>query len=110
MFQGFNYNKIDKTIHNDNGELINPKLDFPVRQDLEYGDSILVIRNNDIFTGFMFSCSWETSLDSICWSYKKMILLCTDNSKLITLNRHYRQSGKEKEEIQVYYSRVVLVE
>lgn len=88
-------------IYDETGELISPGIIFPIRGDLDYGDSVVVIRGNESFVGFQYSCSILTGKNHY-YSYRTIVLFI-GGEKLLYIEC-------DDGAIQVYYSRAVITE
>lgn len=84
---------------------------FPVRLDIKYGDSVVVIKGNEKYTGIFNWYAKERVVDWSCldrmYSRYKTIYLISNN-KRITIGR--MMAFHPLNDLEVYYSRMVLTE
>lgn len=97
-------------LYNEDGDLKNPKRKFPIRKGLELGDTVLVIKGNDVFTGVVKGiATTQVHIKSyfLYKRYERIVLYLNNKEKAINRMIYFRG---ESCDIEVYYSKVVLTE
>lgn len=86
-----------------------PKKTFELRQNIEYGDSVLVIKNNKTITGILYILTITNVRYGKFFDYDRYheIFLITNNNK-IRIDR-YNEKNFDCE-LEMYNSKIVLIE
>ncbi len=111
--------KIPKSFYDSNGNLKKPGVFFPVRDEMMYGDSVVVIKGNTCFSGIVHyfetkSVFIQQQRDSLVEQYVRyevISLFCNNKKMRINRsNRNVRDGIFLESELGVHFSRVILFE